>query len=57
MEFEFAANHHICCAANAFMLYFAQAILKAQKSKLNSAIQNLLDAGMSMDDIIHKLNG
>lgn len=35
----------------------AQAILKAQKSKLNSAIQNLLDAGMSMDDIIHKLNG
>ena len=35
----------------------AQAILKAQKSKLNSAIQNLLDAGVSVDDIIHKLNG
>ena len=35
----------------------AQAILKAQKAKLNAAIQNLLDAGVSVDDIIHKLNG
>jgi len=35
----------------------AQAMLKAQKAKLNAAIQNLLDAGVSVDDIIHKLNG
>ena len=35
----------------------AQAVREAQKAKLESAIQNLLDAGMSMDDIIHKLNG
>ena len=35
----------------------AKATLEAQKSELESAIQNLLAEGMSMDDIIHKLNG
>lgn len=35
----------------------AQAAREAQKAKLESAIQNLLDAGVSMDDIIRKLNG
>ena len=34
-----------------------QAALEAQKVKLESAIQNLLDEGMSTDDIICKLNG
>ena len=35
----------------------AQAAREAQRAKLESAIQNLLDAGVSMDDIIRKLNG
>ena len=35
----------------------AKATLEAQKSELESAVQNLLAEGMSMDDIIRKLNG
>lgn len=34
-----------------------KATLEAQKSELESAVQNLLAEGMSMDDIIRKLNG
>ena len=35
----------------------AKAALEAQKSELESTVQSLLAEGMSMDDIIRKLNG
>ncbi len=35
----------------------AKAALEAQKTELDSAVQKLLAKGMSMDDILGRLNG